>query len=92
MPEINNLNYFERVIDDYLLSWDLKNLSRKTIKSYDGYLKLLIKYLEEELKISNISQLKKEHIKDYIKFTKEKGKYSFVRDVNKLEINRPYNR
>lgn len=92
MPKINNTNTLERVIDDYLLSCDLKNLSRKTIKSYDQSLKLFQKYLEENHKLSNITQLKKEHIEDYIKFTKEKGKYSFVIDVNKIEANRPYNR
>jgi len=89
MAKINDLEY---LIDDYLLNCDLKNLSNKTIKSYDQSLKLFIRYLEDNLKITNIKQLKKEHVEDYISFSKEKGKYSFVTDATKAIINNPQNR
>lgn len=91
MPKIS-MNDLEYVIDEYLINCNLKNLSSKTIKSYDQSLKLFAKYLEENFRITNIKQLKKEHIEDYINFSKDKGKYSFITDINKAKINNPQNR
>jgi integrase/recombinase XerD len=89
LPKINDLEY---VLDDYLLNCNLRNLSSKTIKSYDQSLKLFAKYLEENFKITNIKQLKKNHVEEYISFSKDKGKYSFVADISKIVINNPHHR
>jgi len=87
--KITDLEY---TIEDYLTSCDMRNLSSKTIKSYDQSLKLFTKYLLEEYKITSIKQLKKIHIEEYVKFTKEKGKYSFVTNNDSKLKNHPQNR
>lgn len=50
---------------------------------------LFIKYLEEEYQIVDIQKVKKDHIEDYIDFTKNRGKYSFVSDEKTIKINHP---
>lgn len=39
---------------------------------------LFSKYLEEEKEIMEISKITKNTVEEYISFTKERGKYSFV--------------
>lgn len=89
MLKITDLEY---TVEDYLTSCDMKNLSSKTIKSYDQSLKLFVRFLLQEYKITSIKQLKKIHIEEYIKFTKEKGKYSFVINDGSKFKNHPQNR
>lgn len=66
------------IIVDYLEYCNYKNLSLKTIKSYHQTLMLFSKYLEEEKEIMEISKITKNTVEEYISFTKERCKYSFV--------------
>lgn len=79
MPRISKKNKkLEDIIQDYINYCDYKNLSTKTIKAYYQTLVLFAKYLEEEKGISNINDINKGVVEEYITFTKERGKYSFV--------------
>lgn len=89
MLKVSDLDY---TIEEYLVACDVKNLSRKTIKSYDQSLKLFAKYLLDNYNITSIKQIKKSHIESYISFTKEKGKYSFVTNIDLKLSNHPENR
>jgi integrase/recombinase XerD len=87
--KITDLEY---TVEEYLTACDMKNLSKKTIKSYDQSLKLFAKYVQDNCKINNINQLKKTVIEEYVSFTKEKGKYSFVSNNKSIDTNLPQNR
>lgn len=63
------------LIQDFLDYCTYKNLSKKTLKSYNQTLMLFMRYLEEEKSIDNID---KDIVQEYIQFTKDRGKYSFV--------------
>lgn len=80
---------FEFYIEDFMEYCNLKGLSRKTMKSYEATLKLFSKFIDEEFQIMKISDIKDKHIKEYIKFTKERGKYSYVSDDKSVVINNP---
>lgn len=80
---------FEFYIEDFMEYCNLKGLSRKTMKSYEATLKLFSKFIDEEFQIMKISDIKDKHIKDYIKFTKERGKYSYVSDDKSVALNNP---
>lgn len=80
---------FEFYIEDFMEYCNLKGLSRKTMKSYEATLKLFSKFIDEEFQIMKISDIKDKHIKDYIKFTKERGKYSYVSDDKSVVLNNP---
>ena len=59
------------------------------MKSYEGTLKLFAKYLADEVNIFTPLKVTTKHIKDYLEFTKNKGKYSYVVDINSLKSNNP---
>ncbi|MBS4804619.1 MAG: tyrosine-type recombinase/integrase [Clostridium sp.] len=81
-----DINFY---LDDFMEYCTLKDLSKKTLNSYESTLMLFIKYLEEEYQIVDIQKVKKDHIEDYIDFTKNRGKYSFVSDEKTIKINHP---
>lgn len=81
-----NFNFY---IEDFMEYCKLKGLSRKTMKSYESSLLLFSKYVEEEFQLSKVEEIKLTHAKEYIKFTKERGKYSYVSDDKTVSINNP---
>lgn len=93
MPRIMKQNKkIEFFIEDFMVNCKLKELSMKTMDSYEKTLKLFAKYLEEEYQITSIEEIVEEHINDYLVFTKNRGKYSFVSDDKTLAVNYPQNR
>lgn len=66
------------LVEDFLEYCRYKNLSNKTIKSYNQTLVLFVKYLEEEKDLTDINKISKDIVQEYITFTKNRGKYSFV--------------
>lgn len=80
---------FQFYIEDFMEYCNLKGLSRKTMKSYEATLKLFSKFIDEEFQIMEVSDIKDKHIKEYIKFTKERGKYSYVSDDKSIVLNNP---
>ncbi|MDQ0149210.1 tyrosine-type recombinase/integrase [Eubacterium multiforme] len=81
-----NLNFY---IEEFMEYCNLKDLSKKTMKSYESTLLLFSKYTEEEFQIDKIQEIKIKHTKEYIKFTKERGKYSYVSNDKTVLINNP---
>lgn len=81
-----NFNFY---IEDFMEYCKLKGLSRKTMKSYESSLLLFSKYIEEEYQLSKVEEIKLTHAKEYVKFTKERGKYSYVSDDKTVSINNP---
>ena len=81
-----NFNFY---IEDFMEYCKLKGLSRKTMKSYESSLLLFSKYIEEEYQLSKVEEIKLTHAKEYVKFTKDRGKYSYVSDDKKVAINNP---
>lgn len=92
MPRIKRKKEFSYYIQDFIDYCSYKELSPKTIKSYYQTLTLFGKYLEEEKDISTVTEVDKEIVEEYINFTKERGKYSYVADEKYLEKNYQNNR
>lgn len=63
-------------IDDFISYCVEKGLSRKTYGSYEQTLILLARYLREEQGIDKVEEVKRDHIRDYIKYLRERGKYT----------------
>ncbi|UQD52683.1 site-specific integrase [Bacillus methanolicus] len=76
-------------LDNFLLYCDSKNLSRKTLASYQQTLNLFLIFLERECKITSIDRVKPVHIRQYIKYLRERGKYTVVVNEKSKEINYP---
>lgn len=82
----------EFYLDDFMEYCFLKELSKKTMNSYEASIMLFSKFLKEEYQVSNINDIKEKHINEYLRFTKERGKYSYVSDDRTVAINHPASR
>lgn len=90
MPRISKkILSFDDAINDFMIYCTNKELSKKTMKSYESTLKLFAKYLEDEMNIFSPIPVKTKDIKDYLEFTKKKGKYSYVVDYSSTYNNNP---
>lgn len=78
------------LIEDFILYSMQKNLTTKTIKSYEQTLKLFQLFLKEEHYITEVDKIERKHIRDYISYLQDRGKYT-VQYKNE-DINKPYNR
>lgn len=90
---MSKLNNFEYMMEDYSLYCISKNLSQKTLKSYEQTLSLFALFLEKELNITSFEQVETKHIRQYIKFLQERGKYTVAtanRDKNFPENREDY--
>lgn len=79
-------------MEDFLSYCQSKGLSQKTIFSYDQTLKLFCKYLEEECGITDAIFVKDQHIRDYILYLQERGKYTVVVKEESKKFNNPDSR
>ena len=79
-------------IDDFMNYCEVKNLSKKTISSYEQTLRLFTLYLKKEHKVKEAGEVKEIHIREYIKYLQERGKYTVVANENTKKTNFPENR
>ena len=79
-------------IDEFMDYCTSKNLSTKTIASYEQTLRLLAEYLKENHKVRKVEDTKELHIREYIRYLKERGKYTVVTNENTKVVNFPENR
>ena len=79
-------------IDDFMTYCEVKNLSKKTISSYEQTLRLFAMFLKRECNVKAAGDTKEIHIREYIKHLQERGKYTVVANENTKKINFPENR
>ncbi|PEL63777.1 tyrosine-type recombinase/integrase [Bacillus wiedmannii] len=86
------LTELEFHLEDFLVYCQSKNLSRKTLSSYEQSLKLFILYLKNEYEIEDPNKVKTGHIRQYMKYVQERGKYTVVGNERSRKKNCPENR
>ncbi|PJI09950.1 MULTISPECIES: tyrosine-type recombinase/integrase [Clostridium] len=79
-------------IDDFMIYCQEKDLRIKTITSYESTLRLFDRYIEDTFKVNNVNLITDKMCKDYITYTKERGKYTFLSNDYSKGINFPENR
>jgi integrase/recombinase XerD len=67
---------FEFLIDGFMLYCTSRNLSKKSMMAYEQTLKLFSNYMCSEFKITDVQKTTSTHIRYYIKYLKERGKYT----------------
>lgn len=83
---MKNINF---MIDEFMIYNESKNLSKKTMMSYEQTLRLFSKYLEEEKTIVDVTKVTEKIIREYINYTKNRGKYTVVIDNKTKKTNTP---
>lgn len=66
----------EYQIEDFMDYCIEKGLSKKTCRSYEQTLVLFARYLKDEKNINDAGNVKPEMIRDYIKYIRDRGKYT----------------
>lgn len=79
------------MLEQFLFYCDSKNLTRKTLRSYDQSLRLFILFLENECDIAHVTDIQGFHFKKYVAYLRERGKYTVTADDTK-HYNHPDNR
>ena len=79
-------------IDDFMNYCEYRNLSKKTLLSYEQTLRLFSRYLIDTYKINRSEQVTQQIILNYINDTIERGKYTVVANENTKKTNNPQNR
>lgn len=79
-------------IDDFMDYCTAKNLAEKTINSYEQTLRLLSRYLIEVQNVKSAEDTKELHIREYIKYLQDRGKYTVTSNEENKNINFPENR
>lgn len=79
-------------VDDFICYCEAKNLSKKTYGSYEQTLRLLVQYLKNTYSITETKQIRERHIREYVAYLQERGKYSVVADERTKATNFPENR
>lgn len=86
------LSDFEFQIENFMLYCTSKNLSVKTLRSYEQTLKLFSAYIKNEFDISEVDKVKSAHIRHYIKYLRERGKYTVTVNEKSAKVNYPHKR
>lgn len=71
---------FDLRIEDFMLSCTSRNLSTKTLKSYEQTLKLFSHYLAKIHNVTDVEDVTKNHIRHYVKSLQERGKYTCMEE------------
>lgn len=86
------MSEIELQIDSFMLYCDSKHLSKKTLASYEQTLKLFGLYLKNEFKIDDVSKVKSSHVRHYVKYLRERGKYTVAVKEKSKKVNHPDHR
>ena len=76
-------------VEDFIDYCVEKGLSRKTYSSYEQTLRLFAKYLQEEKKVTEVARVNQEMIRDYIKYIRQRGKYTAYANEKSKAANFP---
>ena len=79
-------------ISDFIDYCVEKGLSRKTYSSYEKTLVLFSKYLNDVYGIEKVEEVQREHIREYIDYVRQRGKYTVVGAEKTKAYNHPNNR
>ncbi|WP_253198915.1 tyrosine-type recombinase/integrase [Clostridium estertheticum] len=77
----------EYTIDEFMNYCESKNLSQKTMMSYEQTLRLFSKYIQEEKNIEDVIKITEKDIRDYVVYIYNRGKYTVVIDKKTLKGN-----
>jgi integrase/recombinase XerD len=79
-------------LDNFMLYCSSKNLSRKTLGSYEQTLKLFVAYMKNEYQIEDVKKVQSGHIRHYIKYLRVRGKFTVVNREKSKQTKKNYPR
>ena len=83
---------FDYDIDDFMSYCQCQNLRPKTMQVYEQTLRIFERYLVDLHHAECAEDVKEGHIREYVKYLSERGKYTVVANEQSRKINLPQNR
>ena len=83
---------FDYDIDNFMSDCQLRDLRPKTMQSYEQSLRIFEKYMVEVQQVTEAAAVKEGHIKDYIHYLRNRGKYTVIANEQSGRQNTPQNR
>ena len=83
---------FDYDIDDFMSYCQCQNLRPKTMQVYEQTLRIFERYLVDVHHVECAEDVKEGHIREYVKYLSERGKYTVVANEQSRKINLPQNR
>lgn len=83
---------FDYDIDDFMSYCQCQNLRPKTMQVYEQTLRIFERYLVDVHHVGCAEDVKEGHIREYVKYLSERGKYTVVANEQSRKINLPQNR
>jgi integrase/recombinase XerD len=83
---------FDYDIDNFMSDCQLRDLRPKTMQSYEQSLRIFEKYMVDVQQVTEAAAVKEEHIKEYIQYLRNRGKYTVVANEQSRKSNTPQNR
>lgn len=77
------MDRIEIEIDNFILYCESRNLARKTMKSYEQALRMFAVFLRKEFEVSSASSIRPNHVRSYVKYLRERGKYTTHPEMNR---------
>ncbi|WP_455543381.1 tyrosine-type recombinase/integrase [Intestinibacter sp.] len=72
------------LLEEFVFDLQVRNISKRTIKTYRNNINQTFTYLQNEYDIHTIEEIEPRHIKGYAKFMKDKGnKISYINSIYK---------
>lgn len=86
------MNQFDYDVDNFMDYCVAQQRRPKTMQSYEQSLRMFGRYLEDVYNITDASETKELHIREYIKYMELRGKYTVLTNEKTRECNNPQNR
>lgn len=87
--KLSELDFY---LNDFLAYCTQKGLSKRTVSSYEQSLRLFVAYLKNEHNVDGVEEVRTGHIRHYISYVQERGKYTVVSRQESSNVNFPHNR
>lgn len=86
------MEQFDYDIDDFMDYCKCQNLRPKTMHAYEQSIRLFANYCISAFNITEAAQVKEIHIREYVKYLSERGKYTVTADEQSKQYNHPDSR
>ncbi len=83
---------FDYDIDDFMSYCQSRNLRPRTMSCYEQALRIFERYMIDVHQVTEASDVREGHIREYIKYLAERGKYTVVINDKTRELNHPEKR
>ncbi len=74
---------FQEGVEEFLLDCRVRNLSKRTIETYQSQIRVFSSYIFSEFELDKLEEIKKPHVKSFILWMKEERSANYINQILK---------